>query len=1243
MEDWVAIMELAHRWGFHEVMKLATREIERLEMPDIDRIVAYHKFELDRSLLLHRYAALTAREEPLNLEEGMALGMDTTLKIFRAREVARATPAADGSRSPTSATLPDDEMQSLIVDLFEIPEYSEPLPDDEPPRPQPTKKSPVKAAPVKKKQETPSAVPIAPEEPPAPPAPPAKSNRTSNATTNATPTTATATTKSTNGSAWGATGSTANKPASPWGSNATTNSKSNNASSSAAATTTSTPLADVPLASTDVSPSLSTTVDESGKDAKAINKNGDKSGDKDVKKASPGGLVNSVTPLVPDFANPSSPSQQVRPTLQVDSVVSRTRSILCSTSSLPMQLTTTHLGPLPAMELQKPRPLPPTSRTQNCLEALPLLAETKTGKSPQNDDRSVTDSGLDTDGGSNSGSMKTVEELSDDDETRVDSGEHDNFHDDDFVTSEKDEKHESRKGDDVVNDDNKRQAETVTVNDEEEVASIAIDGEAMASFTATTWGSHNPGDIIVEDAKTALVAAHGDAAGANISLGAIAGSSEIVTTAQDVDSEDKPLSKLVPSDTLYPGAADDTDQTAPEFPTTTTSEALEPSIEVPANTAAAHNDLKEESPAANTTNTLIQMSEGKGKGIIYSTANEATPEPGAAEPTPSLLPEDNTQSVSDHSESIQAQTLEQTENKATVKPEDKTQVLSNSPVRTKTPLTEIPDKGMSTVPAPQVDSESLVQVEAPLPEKSEDTNASILPAGDVSNSLTQDNAISSTNPRDTNSLTVDSGDQVTSDHLSTEPVPEISSQQHKETEAIEPTSTGDNDDSVRTKAATPNQDDKVATGEGNTEPSSSIVPEADPSVEGTPVKGDDSKPLGILPRDMAEAGTQEPLTTTQQETLSVLSPLKDETQAASNGNGVQPETPNDSKVLAGTDHVPSSDSPEVTNTPLENTMSTQVVVNVDGSTPNTQPLEADTPNKGEDALPSNGNPTSNNPVTIGDDSPSGGNHDERKSLDRKGEESNLGAAPPVPDKDANVEPAQSLSPSTLDTPPPVPEKDANVEPAQSLSPSTTQAPPDVSASPLPGEEMKTVVPESSKKSKTEGPLQFPDGDTYTKNEEEVIPGISTTKNDSDTSNPAKLSIEALLPVLTPDSATNTVVPTVTKPGSTPEVSSLNPPDPGISHTEPDFFQSLSFNFGGGGDTDNTFQFGQGALEHTTTDHDSTWSKDYSHIWDAAQSLDATGAAARNAVNNLDLSALSDDDEFFDLPEGPQGEGGFMAH
>jgi len=182
VDDWVVIMALAHQWGFQEVMRLATREIERLEMPDIDRIVAYHRFELDRSLLIHRYAALTAREEPLTYEEGMALGMDTTLKIFRAREVARATPAADGSRSPTSAVLPDEEMQSLIVDLFDITEYSTSEGDKEsqvPKQPESVKSSPTKQT----SSTTKPASSISNE----PPVPPAKTNGTSSTPTPATP------------------------------------------------------------------------------------------------------------------------------------------------------------------------------------------------------------------------------------------------------------------------------------------------------------------------------------------------------------------------------------------------------------------------------------------------------------------------------------------------------------------------------------------------------------------------------------------------------------------------------------------------------------------------------------------------------------------------------------------------------------------------------------------------------------------------------------------------------------------------------------------------------------------------------------------------------------------------------------------------------------------------------------------------------------------------------------------------
>jgi hypothetical protein len=119
-EDWTIILNLAHRWQFPEVKNLVIRELEKLELTDVDRIAIYHKYEIDKNLLIPRYAALCEREEPLTLREGMLLGMETTLMIARAREYARANPTASGARSPTVAGIQHDEMHNLVRELFEI-------------------------------------------------------------------------------------------------------------------------------------------------------------------------------------------------------------------------------------------------------------------------------------------------------------------------------------------------------------------------------------------------------------------------------------------------------------------------------------------------------------------------------------------------------------------------------------------------------------------------------------------------------------------------------------------------------------------------------------------------------------------------------------------------------------------------------------------------------------------------------------------------------------------------------------------------------------------------------------------------------------------------------------------------------------------------------------------------------------------------------------------------------------------
>ncbi|KAJ7580152.1 hypothetical protein C8J56DRAFT_834130 [Mycena floridula] len=118
--DWTAILDLAFRWEFPEVQNLAVRELEKLDVDDITRIVIYQKYNVDRTFLIPRYASLCQREATISLEEGMKLGMETTLNIVRARECARSPSGFDGTRSPVPANIDAAEMGNIIKSLFNI-------------------------------------------------------------------------------------------------------------------------------------------------------------------------------------------------------------------------------------------------------------------------------------------------------------------------------------------------------------------------------------------------------------------------------------------------------------------------------------------------------------------------------------------------------------------------------------------------------------------------------------------------------------------------------------------------------------------------------------------------------------------------------------------------------------------------------------------------------------------------------------------------------------------------------------------------------------------------------------------------------------------------------------------------------------------------------------------------------------------------------------------------------------------
>lgn len=117
-EDWAAILGLAHHWQFSEVKALVIRELEKQSMLSITRIVIYHRYGVDRNLLLPAYMDLCQREHALDLAEAKDLGLETSLMLMTAREIVR---RGDGSSS-AHRTISQDDLRHIIREIFRFPE-----------------------------------------------------------------------------------------------------------------------------------------------------------------------------------------------------------------------------------------------------------------------------------------------------------------------------------------------------------------------------------------------------------------------------------------------------------------------------------------------------------------------------------------------------------------------------------------------------------------------------------------------------------------------------------------------------------------------------------------------------------------------------------------------------------------------------------------------------------------------------------------------------------------------------------------------------------------------------------------------------------------------------------------------------------------------------------------------------------------------------------------------------------------
>ena len=121
-EVWTSILKLAHQWKFREAKELAVRELEALSIAPLQRVVLYQKYDVNRDLLRPAFIALTTRDEPIEIDEGRELGLETALRLAKAREKAR-VPVFSGKKSGNPrlpVALAGSELDALIKDVFEL-------------------------------------------------------------------------------------------------------------------------------------------------------------------------------------------------------------------------------------------------------------------------------------------------------------------------------------------------------------------------------------------------------------------------------------------------------------------------------------------------------------------------------------------------------------------------------------------------------------------------------------------------------------------------------------------------------------------------------------------------------------------------------------------------------------------------------------------------------------------------------------------------------------------------------------------------------------------------------------------------------------------------------------------------------------------------------------------------------------------------------------------------------------------
>lgn len=86
IEEWASILRLAHIWQCDEIRDLAFRELDKLDVPHVERVLLTTRYDAHAEWREKALEDLSKRPKQLSLDEGKLLGIELTVHVAQLRE-----------------------------------------------------------------------------------------------------------------------------------------------------------------------------------------------------------------------------------------------------------------------------------------------------------------------------------------------------------------------------------------------------------------------------------------------------------------------------------------------------------------------------------------------------------------------------------------------------------------------------------------------------------------------------------------------------------------------------------------------------------------------------------------------------------------------------------------------------------------------------------------------------------------------------------------------------------------------------------------------------------------------------------------------------------------------------------------------------------------------------------------------------------------------------------------------------